>query len=103
MAALPFEYTAWLRDTRLPPDDEDYEWPAVFLVLAATPEDARAWGDHVWRAEAARIGDEFLWSAVEPHVCSQPAAPPEHPCSQYRGSLPVVDEGQEPSRNAFER
>jgi hypothetical protein len=49
-----FEYVVWFRDLRLAPNDEDYEWPAVFAIDADTPDSARAWGDHLAHAYAAR-------------------------------------------------
>jgi hypothetical protein len=59
-----FEYVVWFRNLRLAPNDEDYEWPAVFAIDADTPDSARAWGDHLAHAYAARTGDIFVSSKV---------------------------------------
>ena len=40
---------SWIRDTRLPADDEDCEWPAVFVVKPP-PSEAQRWGDHLAQA-----------------------------------------------------
>jgi hypothetical protein len=61
-----FEYVVRFRNARLPPDDQDYEWPAVFAIEADTPESAREWGDHLAHAYAARTGDIFVSSKVGP-------------------------------------
>lgn len=42
---MRFEYVVWFRDHGLPAADQDYEWPAVFVVEAATAEEATRWGD----------------------------------------------------------
>ena len=59
-----FEYVAWFRDSSLPPDDEDYEWPGVVYIFAATMDAAIAWGDHL----AETCVDEFLHSTAEPQL-----------------------------------
>jgi hypothetical protein len=61
-----FEYVAWIRANYLPPDDEDYECPMAFLIVAATPDDAKAWGDHLANRRFGKGGDEeFLRSTAE--------------------------------------
>jgi hypothetical protein len=60
-----FEYVVWFRNLRFEPDDQDYEWPAVFAIDADTPDAARAWGDHLAHAYATRTGEIFLSSKVE--------------------------------------
>jgi hypothetical protein len=60
-----FEYVVWFRDPRLEPDDQDYEWPAVFAIDADTPDAARTWGDHLAHAYATRMGEIFVSSKVE--------------------------------------
>ena len=61
-----FQYVAWFRDPALPQDDEDYEWPACFLVDGESSDAARAWGDRLAREYAPRANQLFLWSRVEP-------------------------------------
>jgi hypothetical protein len=61
-----FLYTAWFRNRRLPPEDQDYEWPACFLVTAETATEAQAWGDHLATSFASRRDDEvFLRSDID--------------------------------------
>jgi hypothetical protein len=97
-----FEYVGWHEDPSLPPDDEDREWCVVFLVLAASLTDAQAWGDEVSRSHAARSGDVFLHSSVEPHVCQGTLVPRQrHACTNYRGTggelmaMAVIEHGDE--------
>jgi hypothetical protein len=96
----PFEYVVWFRDGRLPADDEDYEWPAVFIVTAESAEQARAWGDHLAQRAASRSAgeDTFLRSSVEPHVCSGAVRDAtQHACPNYptAQATPVVRVGAE--------
>ncbi|WP_213450828.1 hypothetical protein [Rhizomonospora bruguierae] len=81
-----YEYVVWFRNPALPADDEDYEWPAVFVVEAASADDAQSWGDHLGRRWADGAGEIFLYSAVEPFVRSVEA-----------DRLPVVPYGVEVS------
>lgn len=64
-----FEYVAWFRDSTLPPDDEDFEWPGIIYITAVSQEAARAWGDHL----AKTCQDEFLRSTVAPQPGEVPA------------------------------
>lgn len=59
-----YEYVAWFRNPTFPPNDEDHEWPAVFLIDAVSPQAARSWGDSLSRRYAERTGQEFLFSEV---------------------------------------
>jgi hypothetical protein len=68
----PFEYVAWFRDADVETDDPDYEWPAVFIVKAATATLAQEWGDSLSRSRASRAREVFLRSATRP--LSDPAA-----------------------------
>lgn len=66
MSTKRYVYTAWFRDTLMPPDDQDYEWPACFLIEASTSGEALAWGDHLARGYSARMVTEvYLSSHVE--------------------------------------
>ena len=40
-----FTYTAWLRDTNLSAEDQNYEFPASFNVIASNKDSASRWGD----------------------------------------------------------
>jgi hypothetical protein len=61
-----FDYVAWFRDPALPPEDQDYEWPACFIIDAQSPETAHEWGDRLARSYAPRARQVFRWSRVEP-------------------------------------
>jgi hypothetical protein len=60
-----FEYVVWFRDESLPPDDQDFEWPACFLVEALSDTAAQKWGDHLAGSYATRTAQVFLWSRVD--------------------------------------
>ncbi|AYQ28767.1 hypothetical protein DT070_12460 [Polaromonas sp. SP1] len=61
-----FLYTAWFQDALVEPDDEDFEWPACFLVTASSMEAAQHWGDHLSDSFSRRRESErFLRSSVE--------------------------------------
>jgi hypothetical protein len=61
-----FEYAAWFRDSMFEPDGEDYEWPAVFIVVAPTAMLAQEWGDALAKSFSERREDQqYLWSSVE--------------------------------------
>jgi len=87
-AAQAYAYVVWIRDPTLPTDDEDYEWPAGFIVRASSAEEAQAWGDRLAMARCAEEGDVFLHSTVE--RASEPGA--------YL-SEPVIPYGYEASRD----
>jgi len=66
MSLKRFVCTAWFRDTRTAPDDQDHEWPACYLIEGATPEAALQWGDHLARAfSSRRVTEVYLRSTVE--------------------------------------
>ena len=66
MSTKRYVYTAWFRDTRMPPDDQDYEWPACFLIEAATADEALSWGDRLARGfSERRVTEVYLSSHVE--------------------------------------
>jgi hypothetical protein len=74
-------YTAWLRNLAARPDDQDYEFPACFLIDSDTPEAAQAWGDHLALRRCSRGDLHFLWSEAE-----FAEVPPD---------LPLVRDGQD--------
>jgi hypothetical protein len=64
---MNYLYTAWFRDELALPEDEDFEWPACFVVEAEGADAAQRWGDHLSSSFSLRRGTEkFLWSDVEP-------------------------------------
>ena len=79
-----FEYVAWFRDERLPPGDEDHEWPAVFIVEAPDQEAAGRWGDRLAARRALRAGETFISSSTS--MCGS---------ERVDARLPVVRFGQE--------
>jgi hypothetical protein len=62
---MRFLYTVWFRDPTKPADDQDYEWPACFMVDAPAARQAAAWGDRLASSYATRTGQQFLSSTVE--------------------------------------
>ncbi len=60
-----FEYVVWFQDPSMPPDDENFEWPAVFVIVARNSEAALQWGDVLSKSYAARTDQVFLSSKVD--------------------------------------
>lgn len=44
---MEYLYTAWFQNQDREPIDQDYEWPACFLVSAESEAEARSWGNHL--------------------------------------------------------
>ena len=65
-ALLPFEFVVWFEDPRVPVEDEEHEWVAVYRVLAPSIELAARWGELVAEQWAADSGDRLLWSTTAP-------------------------------------
>jgi hypothetical protein len=65
-AWVRFEYVAWFRDERLPPDDEDDEWPAVFVIQAPDQDDAKEWGDRLAAQRALDTSEILIRSWTSP-------------------------------------
>lgn len=63
---MEHEYVVWFRDLSLPPDDEDYEWPAVFVVVADDDQAAKAWGDTLALDYVSRTDQILLRSKIVP-------------------------------------
>ena len=81
MTARRFVYCAWLENLGLPSEDEDHEWPAVFIIEAETAGQALEWGDVLARRYCERWDDQaFLRSYV-----------------YVEEDEPAVDHGQLPS------
>jgi hypothetical protein len=60
-----FDYVVWFRNPAFAPDDQDYEWPACFVIEAESQAAAHEWGDRLARSHAARASETFLRSTVE--------------------------------------
>ena len=83
-----FIYCAWFRDAALPADDQDYEWPACFIIEASTGEGALRWGNHLAVAYALRSGTQrFMKGEVQDHFVSKVDL----------SSLPIISEECEAS------
>jgi len=88
MSMRRYVYTAWFCDNRKSPDDQDFEWPACFIIEAATAEEALSWGDRLARGFSERRETEvYLKSNIED----------ESVASGDLSALPVVRVGQEAS------
>ena len=59
-------YSVWFEDPKLPPDDQDREWVACFVVEASTEREAQAFGDSLAKARSDRAGEPLVSSAVVP-------------------------------------
>ena len=62
--SVGYEYVAWFQDPSLEKDDEDFEWPAVFVVVAESENDARMWGDTLAKSFSDRTEHVFMRSSV---------------------------------------
>ena len=60
-----YMYGAWFRDEKFPPDDQDYEWVAMYFVVADSPHSALQWGDRLAQRHAVEVGEPFVRSDVE--------------------------------------
>ena len=63
---MKFWYTAWIRNNRLPNDDQDFEWPLCFIIEGQAEISAREWGDLVARKYAYDEKEEFVSSTIVP-------------------------------------
>jgi hypothetical protein len=88
MTRRSFEYCVWLRDAHRPPDDEDHEWPAVFVVRAADERAAQTWGDWLAHDYCRRVPEaSFISSSVEPAKAST------------LQQVPIIEDGERASDN----
>ena len=58
-------YTVWFRDPDALPEDEDYEWPACFILTAPTLDKALEWGNYLAIGFAKKSKNLFLKSGIE--------------------------------------
>ena len=80
-----FVYTAWLQDSSLGSDEEDFHYPALFRVAALTEDAAHAWGDALARSLCGRRSElTFLTSNAQLANLQDPAV----------AALPQVAYGQ---------
>ncbi len=87
---IEYTYSAWFRNRLLEPGEEDYEWVAMFIVVAGSAEGAMEWGNHLAHGFARRSGsDDFLSSNVEP--------PGEYADCKGIEGMPRVEYGREVS------
>jgi hypothetical protein len=80
---LKFVYTVWFRDPSFPPDDQDYEWPACFVIAATDDKAAREWGDHLAQKYAAASKQVLLWSECEDVKVTSLPGMSKLPCVEY--------------------
>lgn len=61
-----YNYVVWFRNHTVELDDQDYEWPACFSIVAADGHEAQAWGDKLAVNYSARNERcEFLRSYLD--------------------------------------
>ncbi len=71
-----YQYVAWFCDHSRQPDDQDYEWPACFVIAAADDREAQASGDRLASDYSHRHrGCEFLRSYLDPEQWREGDAP----------------------------
>ena len=64
---IEYLYTVWLRDSSLPADSQDHEYPACIIIEAPSVNAATEWGDHLARSFCTRRSEmHFLNSQSEP-------------------------------------
>ena len=78
-----YMYSAWFRDEKFAPNDQNCEWVAMFIIVADNEKDARIWGDQLARKHASMIGEPFIASYVE-------SASEYEGCVNYSGTPRVV-------------
>jgi hypothetical protein len=61
----PWVYVAWIRNHQFPQTDQDREYPCVLLIDASSAEDAKRWGDQLYKDALSNDKQHsFLWSEV---------------------------------------
>jgi hypothetical protein len=83
---MKFVYTVWLRNPSFPPDDQDYEWPACFVIDAENAAAAKSWGDHLAERYSKSSRQEVMTSSAESVESSDLSGIEE---------LPIVMDGQD--------
>lgn len=85
---MTYVYIVWFRDTSLPENDQDHEWPACFLIEGTVEKTAQTWGDYLAKKYAHAQGVTLLHSSLETVTSST------LPGLEL---LPVIREGHEAS------
>lgn len=62
---MEYVYTVWFRDLNAQEDDQDYEWPACFVIIGETELSCQRWGDHLAKEYAPRYNNHFMFSEIE--------------------------------------
>ena len=69
-----YVYTAWLQDSSLANDEQDFEFPACFRVAALSENAALEWGDSLVRGLCSRRSEvAFLKSTAKLANLEDPA------------------------------
>lgn len=58
-------YVAWFRDESLEKDDQDYEWPACFVINSENSKDAVKWGDILSKKYSNKWNQKFIKSYID--------------------------------------
>lgn len=83
---MKYLYTVWLRELSLEDDDPDVEWPACFLIDAATDRSGLRWGDCLSQRHAQGNHRRVVRSTIEAmDTCNLPGIE----------DLPLVREGED--------
>ena len=77
---MKFVYTVWLREPSLTSDDQDYEWPACFVIDGRTRESAQAWGDFLATRYVRTRAYVLLSSSLEPRETTKLPGVDALPC-----------------------
>jgi hypothetical protein len=84
-------YSAWFYDIRFPPDDQDCEWVAMFILEANSESEALEWGDYLAQDYSTNNTDNrFFKSYVE--------SPSEYQMCLDIQTTPRVKFGEVPSK-----
>lgn len=80
-------FTVWFRNESLPPDEEDYEWPACFIISAANERKAQEWGGH--------LANRFSRSHPNERLLRVKVEPIEKYSTESLASVPRIEHGYE--------
>lgn len=85
-----FLYVSWFRDPQFEMDDQDYEWPASFLIIAKGPELALDWGNRLSVDYSNRTKQQFFRSYID-----------ETYVQTIDDEIPVIEYGDNPTDNVI--